>query len=254
MLKKIFIACALLASSTMAFANGGTYLPAAPHYNGNFYLGVGIARDTGRANVVDSVSTNDSTIPRLHAINGDLGIDGIAGRLVGGYGVTFMNRYYLAVEGFGELTSNQGKTTIVGNGGVGSEAWQLRERYSYGVRLVPGFKLTDSTMFYGTVGWVRSRFQLTNSGKGSFDQTGFVYIPNGVEKSRNGIAAGAGLQVMLANNVSMRAGWEWRRYRSFNSPLATRVIEQSIVARSRAEIKHLTTDQFYLDMIYHFTT
>lgn len=259
MLKRILVGTALFVISSVAFANGGTYLPAEPRHATNLYIGVGIARDTGNIQLEDgylaTFAANGSFLSS-NALKADAGLQGVAGRLVGGYSIMFMNRYYLAVEGFGELTSNSGDISQVTSTSTASETlietWKLREKYSYGVRLVPGVKISDSTLLYATVGWVGSRFQLSNDASAVL---AFIAAVNGFTKTANGVAAGLGLQVMVANNVSMRAGWEWRRYESISAQSAFLVnLDNAPFAAgsSFASFKHPTTDQFYLDIMYYF--
>jgi opacity protein-like surface antigen len=209
MFKKALIASAVLAASTgLAFANGGTYMPVETN-SGNFYVGIGISADSG---VVKNVRNS----------NTDIGMTGVDGDLYAGYGIYWVDRYYTGLEAFGQVSSNSGKF-------FGAN---VKERGQWGIRFQPGLKISDSTMLYADIGWVRGQFRI--------DGTPFFF--DGRSSARNGFQAGLGLWTMIANNVSLRGGWDWNRFQSVN-------YNNAFFGSGSGRI---TTQQYHLDLIYHF--
>jgi len=125
MLKKIFLATALLASTTtvaMAFDNL------------NAYVGVG----TG-------VTTNTSSNSAFGSYRG-MPLNAFIG-----YGGVFSENFYLAGELNGTLaTANISNSTI------------LKTNYGYDLSVLPGMMLSDSTLVFGRAGIIRSRFPNQN--------------------------------------------------------------------------------------------
>jgi len=176
MFKKAIIATAVLAASTgLAFANGGTMQQ--PHCTHSAYVGVAVSRDAFTIDGTEGV---------------DLGTVGWGGELNAGIGWVFQDHYYLGGEIFG--TANNASIDVLGLA-------KLKYRYSYGIDLVPGVKISDSTMLYGKVGYVRGNFKGTATTTGSSSTTNF-----------NGLQLGVGMETMVTNNVSAKIEYDYNRY------------------------------------------
>jgi len=200
--KAIIASAVFAATAGLAFANGGTYVPPAAHHDGSFYAGVGVSRDFTRY----EINTHD------HDGRVDVGDSGWDGHLYAGYGMTFQDHYYLGGEVFGAYSSNK----------VGVPGDDMRLKYSFGISLLPGVKLSDSTMLYTRIGWVNSKFE-----------------GPGFDRSRNGVQLGVGFETMVANNVSARLEYDWARYQRFSAA--------GFGAGARPEVNVVN-----LDVSYHF--
>jgi len=186
MFKKALIASAVLAASTgMAFANGGT-VPPAPHHTHSVYAGVAVSRDFLNYNATNG------------GFKTDIGDSGWNGEVNAGIGWTFQNHYYLAGEIFGAISSVDAKSSA---GAFGSSS--LKARWSTGIAVIPGIKVTDSTMLYGRVGYILTQF------KGSGNALGQSASKS---KWKSGIQLGLGMEAMVTNNVSARLEYDWNRY------------------------------------------
>ena len=182
MFKKAIIATAVLAASTgLAFANGGTYQPA-PMHTCTTYVGVAVSRD------FFNVSTDNNHHNNNYG-NIDLGNDGWNGELNAGLGWAFQDHYYLGGEIFGTVSS--AKIHVLND--------NVRYKYSYGIDFVPGVKISDSTMLYGKVGYVRGKFDAPNT-----------------SSWRNGLQLGIGFETMITNNVSTKLEYDWNHYSKFS--------------------------------------
>jgi len=245
MFKKALIASAILAASTgIAFANGGTpstYTPPMASTMHDFYVGAGVSRDFGTFNFQTTEYDSLGSGQILDTTNTDFGKDGWNGDLFGGLGFTFQDHYYLAGEIFGSISNvkaTSSYTALQSNGVVVSATpIELKLRHSYGVSLIPGLKLNDSTMLYGRVGWIRSRFGITLS-------NGVQSIDNNT--SKNGLQLGVGLNTMVTNNVSARMEYDWNDYGKISQNIYTNsVLTDNLTVKPRV-------DQLKLAVIYHF--
>jgi opacity protein-like surface antigen len=152
----------------------------------------------------------------------DEGGQGWNGDIFTGVGYTFQNHYYLAAEIFGNLSSAK-KTAVTSAMGGYSVKAEFKNKFSYGISLIPGIKVSDSTMMYGRIGLNRSKFEFSAGGQS-------------VSKTKNGLQLGIGAQTMVANNVSVRMEYDWNRFgdiKAFGD-------------------KKLTTNQVKLQVAYHF--
>ncbi len=254
MFNKALIATAVLAASAgLAYANGGTYAPepvAGPTHN--CYVGVAVSRDFAHFgfDTFGSVVTNHytgQTIVTSH--QSDIGNDGWNGEINIGCGGTFQDHYYLAAEIFGDISNVKASTTLSGvaidNFGnvdaVGLNG-SLKLRYEYGITLVPGVKISDSTMLYAKVGFVRGKFRqnlngffVANSSPVAVNVAALQFdraVSN--NKTSNGLQLGVGLETMVTNNVSAKIEYNWNRY------------------SNTFGVKHPTVNSAKLGVAYHF--
>jgi opacity protein-like surface antigen len=253
MFKKALIASAILAASTgVAFANGGSYTPAPVATSSyNFYVGVGVSRDFGsfKTDIADFV-TPLSTTNLFQAQAMDLGKDGWSGDLNAGVGFTFQDHYYLAGEIFGSISNLKAGNAllypVVAGTPTAGNFTQVKLQHSFGIRVIPGVKLNDSTMLYGAVGYINSRFEVGSS---------LVALPSGsssdeivnFKKNEGGLQLGLGLETMLTNNVSGRIEYDWDRYGKLNG-----VGTSANGFFARAISVKPTVDQAKLQVAYHF--
>lgn len=200
-MQKIIInaAAALIATTGTALAN----------YNGvtspdNFYVGVGILRDVSKLSRINPRSGTRT----------NFGTNGTAGELFLGYGVTWDNFYYTGLEIFGQISSNRGQ--IAG--------FNIKQESNYGVRFMPGIKLSQSSTLYGDIGYIRTRFVFNGASRFGRSRA----------RNANGLQLGLGIQTLLTRDISLRGGWSINQFQNLPGN------------------RKLLNNQFYLDAIYHF--
>lgn len=202
MLKKAIIASAVLAASAgLAFANGGTYVPA-PSCTHSVYVGVAVSRDFFHL----STSNRDRRANlRNFGYNIDTGNDGWDGNLNLGIGWVLQDHYYLGAEIFGGVSSAKIEENVSAFGFGFNHS--VRYKYNYGIAFIPGVKISDSTMLYGRVGYIRGSFRYSNSfAQNRFGRT-FRQTSN-----RSGLQLGLGLETMVTNNVSAKLEYDYNRF------------------------------------------
>ena len=258
MLKKILLTNIMLAASGVVLANGGGFVPPASNCVGAFYVGAAVSRDLAHFKTNDKISILSTSIDDGSLLQDpastdfrrklDWNADGYGGEILAGYGLVFNDHFTLAAEAFGDLSSAKGRfnealtspslnSTFINNGNI-------RVRNSFGVSLLPGFKLSSSTNLYARVGWIDSRFkQQANIVSTSFNtvttpvntqlQFNAFALQATFPSYKSGIQLGLGMETMVTQNVGIRGEYDWNRYGNVNGVKPT-------------------IDQFKLAAIYHF--
>jgi len=111
---------------------------------------------------------------------------GIPGDLFVGYGANLGQGFYLA----GELISTFATATINDNG--------LKSTWGVGISLIPGLMISEHTMAYFRLGYVRTQFQPKTTSN----------------KTLNGGQLGFGLQTSLLQNWDLRGEYTYSNYSS----------------------------------------
>jgi outer membrane immunogenic protein len=187
-----------------------------------FYLGAQGGYDSYR--VRETLSTpGSSSITGTSVLN----TTGWVGGLFLGYG-QYINRFYLGIEGFGNASNSQqaNSTTDL----LGTYYSQFQVNSSYGLALLPGVSINDTTLGYLRLGYNWANLKLKETVTGS----------NGVSKSNtsNGFNLGLGIETLIVDNWSVRTEYSHTYYNSFNTSYGTSV--------------NPSDNQFMLGVLYHF--
>jgi len=248
--KALIASAVLTAAAGLAYANGGTYAPepvvAGPVHN--CYVGVAVSRDFAHFKFDNSNDPAEFTFTNGGVTNAvlssqtiDFGNDGWNGELYVGYGATFQDHYYLAAEIFGNISSVKANfdgtlTNAAGTSSVGFTS-DVKLRYEYGIDLVPGVKVSDSTMLFGKIGWIRGKFK--SEASGFVNIPGVINVVSGTFETNhtsNGIQLGIGLETMITNNCSAKIEYDWNRY------------------SNTFGVSHPTVDEAKFGVAYHFVS
>ena len=194
--------------------------------NKGIYVGIGVggisldAETNGAGNITtDGVLTDTS-----NSVNA--GNQGVNGSIFGGYAWTFSNKLFLAGEIFGTLTNVP--VDAVGNSNTDTDPSlnqatdttdvSMRLKGTYGVRLLPGYQVTQSTVVYGLVGY--SRADIDSSATHTLSVTPAGGDTTSFESSNsdsnwfNGLQLGVGSMVKVAEHVALRGDIIWTGYQS----------------------------------------
>lgn len=125
----------------------------------------------------------------------DFGGTGGSFGLFAGYGKTF-NNVYLGGELEGSLNSADAKLSD----NVGDN-FGVKSKNTFGAAIRAGFLLNPTTLLYGTVGAVRSKYDGTGQLTGS--------------KSLTGTRLGLGAETAISAKVTARLGWSYTDYQDY---------------------------------------
>lgn len=268
---------------------------------------------TGIDPIILQTTLVQGSIPDNFRRDVDIHGNGIGGGILAGYSAVFNDQYTLAGEIFGDVSSADGKfhihsaptlpilvptlallpnfTTAPGlavglSSAIADGATKTKLNYTIGVSLLPGFKISHSTNFYGRIGWVYGQFSYRDNGAfqlvgGNVPQAqllnanglGFISgvmagFPVNRNQSRSGAQVGFGFETMITGNIALRGEYDWERY----GELAFRRANTGVVNINGVDLfggPTLTTnnftniavvnikptiDKFKLALIYHFNS
>lgn len=232
MLKRALIASAVLAATTgIAFANGGSFVPPPPAHTGAFYVGAAISGDAGEfktsgTNAFSHIGRDsDDNFSTVTNLNFDWAGFGVNGELYAGYAMVFQDHYTLALEGFGSVNSLKGNlnfaaiATAGDDVAVAADNARVKQDWTLGIGILPGVKLSDSTTLYARIAYVNSRFKVNDNGFATDVTLPFGLLdgfPIDFSKNRSGIQLGLGMSTMICPNVALRGEYRWERYGNVN--------------------------------------
>jgi opacity protein-like surface antigen len=188
MFRKLIIASAVLAAtSSLAFAANykGDYKgeaapapcpPSGPNFVAAPYLGVAVG---------SMVNSGDGSYRSLNA------------QLFGGYGAMLNESWYLAGEIFG--TPGNAKISDRPNSATAT-TYSYKTSWDWGLSIIPGYMLNNSTMAYLRGGWVQTRFNGSN-----------------VSQTKSGWQLGAGMETAIAQNWDLRGEYVYSRFKNVNN-------------------------------------
>lgn len=226
-------ALAVLALGVAGVANAAMYAPPPsmtveePTAKHGFYVGIGLggigfeSQMSGQA----SGTINGIADTGVSLGNADGGNYGLNSYLLGGYAWTFPNKVFIAGEIFGNLTnvpvstnasfasvSDPGLDTVVaGNGGA-----DLTLDGVYGIRALPGYQVTPSSVVYGIIGYARAHAGSDVYGNATADVGPFPEVTGSASSSEsynfNGLQLGLGSMINVTHNIALRGDLIWTGY------------------------------------------
>jgi hypothetical protein len=161
-----------------------------------FYVGAGIG-GIGLHQATSITFVND--YGDTDHLSNDGGTLGVTGGLLAGYNFNFANQMNLGIEGFANMTSAKQNSELVSTSGndVATVSTVLKEKYNYGVRLVPGYQVTPDSDMHVLVGYVRGHF-----------------TANSENTNANGFQLGLGSTTSVTKEFSLRGDIIYSGYKS----------------------------------------
>lgn len=229
---KALTAALILASST-TFAGShrsykgdfkGEVCPPPAMLKTGWYLGGQVGYDSYR--VRNSVQTPGASALTANPV---LSANGWVGGVMLGYGMMMNEWFYGGLEIFGNWSSADASFSTAD---TSTYTNRFEANTSYGIGILPGAKLTDSTLTYLRLGWNWANVKTKETVTGS----------SGANKSNtsNGFVFGFGMETLLMDNWSLRGEYDHMWYSDYNtnSTYGTRVDPSD--------------NQFLASLIYHF--
>lgn len=227
-----------------------------------FYLGVGVGYDSYRAHQSTNVDIDDPVLA-LEILENPLSFNhsatGWMGGLFAGYGHYF-DMFYLGAElnanaSNADTSFSRSVTTFVGTPiqAFSSYNVNVKARTSYGVALLPGIKLNDSSLLYVRLGYLRSNFKISEN----FTNPISIFVPpflvsGSSNKWVNGFNYGVGIETAIAEQVSIRGEFDHTQFNSrtishtfVNQPFVGDVVTTSTSIKP-------SNNEFMLSLLYHF--
>ncbi len=187
MLKRIAMACAILITSTCAFAQSSVY-----------YIGADLGLDYGNWKFKD-----------VSGISRTLSANGTFGNLFMGAGETYQ-KLYIGLEIFGNESSTRTDTVVINTSTVQASD-KTRMRWTYGLSLLPGIRFSEAALMYIRLSGLRSRFDVHQTVVPS------TATSNIDKEMATGGQVGLGFQGTINCNWGFRAEYDYNAYHTFSS-------------------------------------
>lgn len=193
-----------------------------------FYLGAQVGYDSMR--VRESVGSGNLGLGSGSTV---LNNTGWMGGLFLGYGQYLTDLFYLGGEIFGNVNGSSINSSATTR--LGSFNGKFTNNGNYGLALVPGLRLNDTSLGYIKLGWNWASLK----GSGTFmNPAGVTLAHSSSTKTANGFDFGIGIETLLMTNWSVRTEFNHTWYNSFNHNLAS---------------FNPSDNQFTLGLLYHFS-
>lgn len=215
------LAAALILASTTGLASARNYkgemnykgevaapCPAPVMLRDGFYVGGQIGRDVYGVRTSYGIGALAGTT-RLRA-------GGWLGGLFLGYGRYMSDAFYLGGEVYGNWSGARGTLTSIATG-VGTYSNRFTARGNWGLSILPGMRVNDTSLAYIRLGYNWTRLRLRET------ETVGVASSATASSSRGGFNYGLGLETLLVDNWSLRTEYNYTRYRSFSTVYGTSV-------------------------------
>jgi outer membrane immunogenic protein len=194
-----------------------------------FYLGAQVGYDSYRVRT----SITDPNGSSLSA-NPVQNVSSAVGGLFLGYGQYLTDLFYLGGEIFGTL-NNGSQTMTASTATLGSFSSKFETNNAYGLALLPGLRLNDTSL-----GYIRLGYNWANL-KGSDTLTTAAGVTGSTSKSNTsgGFNLGLGIETLIVTNWSVRGEFSHTWYNDFTTNFGT---------------KYSPSDNlFMLGLLYHFS-
>lgn len=198
----------------------------APTLKGGAYAGVGLGYDSFRVRQTGYATTSAASTVNFSPA---LTARSFSGNFVVGYG-QYMSNLYLGAEAKLKMSNARASFNLATDSNYTSK---VVARNSYGIDFTPGYKLSDSSLVFAKVGYVRTNFQTSES----INVTGDVYSTS-PDNWQNGFEYGLGMENAITDQISLKSDFTYTSYTKFQSTRGTNY--------------RPSNTQFNLGVVYHF--
>lgn len=226
------------------------------------YVGIGLG---GIGFATDSTSQGSVTLNGLDARSVSSSSDGgevaLNSFLLAGYGWTFPNKVFFGAEIFGNLTNapvtlnttSSSVDALTGATTTGNANVNMTLEGDYGVRILPGYQVTPSSVVYGIIGYSRA---YTNTSTTNNLTTSVAGTEVGYDLSSsdhfwfNGLQLGLGSMISVTDNIALRGDLIWTGYEQ--QTLASSSSSNSLGSAQGSITAQPTTIEADVGLVYTF--
>lgn len=163
----------------------------------SFYIGAGIGPDTVNFSKHATVNNPDTRVLDNESLAGR----GVFVTAFGGYAWN-CQQLYLAGEANVNSSSLESESANIELLHHTVSHTAIKIKHNFGLSILPGFLLTDKTLFYGRIGWVQGYLKINSS-----DST----LRNS-STTLNGYRLGLGVEQTVYNRFAVRLEWSQLNY------------------------------------------
>lgn len=163
----------------------------------------------------------------------DFSVSGATGGIFAGVKFNVTPRFYLAPEAnLGTSNADGGVSTSYaysdsfGNASYSensNESYKYEAGRTYGLGVLAGYNFTETTSFYGRLGYQRTKFKTSYNYNESYNfaDPDFGFFDSGSDsfsdsesKTFGGVRFGVGMETAISSNVALRLDWSQTHYSS----------------------------------------
>jgi opacity protein-like surface antigen len=194
--------------------------PAPAMLKDGFYLGAQAGYDSYRVREnVGFFGTGPAAGTPVLVTNPAINATGFVGGLFLGYGKYMTDMFYLGGEIFGNYSGADDNGYNIYNQNALAYTSEVKAHGSWGLAVLPGMKINDTTLGYIRLGWNWVRMESDESANPAVVSAGSYN--NNPTNTVNGFAYGLGMETLLTGDWSLRAEYTHTGYSSFSSRLGT---------------------------------
>lgn len=201
--------------------------PVVKNLHDGFYVGVGAGYDNYSVGTRTSFAFSGATVTG----NPGVSANGWLGELFAGYGAYFSDMYYLGGEVF---VATSGAQQTYSRGLLNNYTNKFTANNSYGIGILPGIKINDSSLLYVRLGYNWASLK----GSDTLTVASGATTASSKSSTQSGFNYGLGLESAVYQNWSLRGEYTYTSYNSFTNALGTKWSPSD--------------NQFVLGLIYHF--
>lgn len=171
-----------------------------------WYTGVDMGRDQASSNI--NITTDSSTSQQDRSLRGYLGGVHI------GYSWQVMQHALLGIEAF--ALANSTETSYYSVSSIGSDVSttdnKIREQNGFGLSLLPGYQLNQSSLLYARIGYIDAKFEKTGTG---------TDLGPDFSTNKPGLQLGLGYKVAFNNQWSVSGEYDYADYAEIHTSDST---------------------------------
>jgi opacity protein-like surface antigen len=181
---------------------------------------------------------------KLDQVDLNLNNQSIKGNVFAGFGYLFEDVFYLGIEPyFSSGTTTEGNEKLDG-GGTGSYVTEFtsKQKYSYGIDLLPGLRVNRHALIFVKGGYTRSRFTTTIENEPPGDD-----VTHTNNHNVNGYRLGIGAEIAPEDtNIRLRVEFNHDRYQEYTATFTNGVESLGIKTQP-------TVNSIMLNALYQFS-
>jgi opacity protein-like surface antigen len=228
--------------------------------------------ETGTTTFATDLSAVGSPFAHGHSDNPVLNATGFGGGLFLGYGQYIQDLYYLGGEIWANGTNAQTNynsvdtyavidPVLLGYTDTRNIGHSVKGQWSWGVSILPGIKVNESTLAYARLGYARHQIKTGLSDveflSATLSPDGLPFVDGVSTSGKNwfsGFAYGLGMETVICQNWSVRGDYTHTNLgsNSNNVAIVPTVFSPVDTALAGSSKSSASDNQFMLSLIYHF--
>ena len=188
--------------------------PSVDHWTGG-WVGIGAGLGSSNYNIVGDLDIPPNGAPGSGSFElPDLGGEGFLGTVEAGYSMRMGENFVLGaqLDYTASNIDNDASFSLSDAAGSIEGDYRLRAQHMFTGAVRAGYLTSETTQIYGLLGYTRGRFDADFS----VSENGASVLSGGYDFDLNGVSLGAGIETMIADNMSLKLEYRYTRFEDEN--------------------------------------